>query len=380
MSFPPHPRSPKVPPPPIGHVIASQHRPSGEVLLDVFRAMSTSRRVESRVVELYRQNRITGGCYTGIGNEATSVGLAWPMIEGDVLVPTHRDMGAHLVRGHGVDEIMLQYMKRATSMTGGKDSGLHMGREGTDIVGMISHLAHMMPVAVGVALAERQQGKTSCVVTTVGDGSTSLGDFHESLNFAAVQKLPVVFVIENNQYAYSTPVTIQHAAPRLSDRALGYGMAGEQIDGTDVIAVLDAVSRALDRGRSGGGPTLIESVTMRMRGHSEHDDFRYVPKELIEAWKTWDPLTRTEEHLLREGLIDREGLGRIQKEIDEAIDRAVEAAERAPLPNGPEAEEGLFREWRPEWTVPNGITVLEGEAEAEPREGATVLQIGGGRR
>lgn len=345
----------------------------------MFQTMTASRLIETRVIELYRQNRITGGCYTGIGNEATSVGTAWPMAQDDVLVPTHRDMGSHLVRGHRPREIMLQYLKRAGSMTGGRDSGLHLGKEGSNIVGMISHLAHMMPVAVGVALAERQLGKTTCVLTTVGDGATSLGDFHESLNFAGVQKLPVLFVIVNNQYAYSTPVTLQYAAERLSDRAIGYGMHGEQIDGTDVIEAFDAARRAYQRGRSGGGPTLVESITMRMRGHSEHDDFRYVPRELMDAWRNWDPLARLEVHLLEQKLIDREGIAAIQKAAGAEIDQAVDEAERAAPPSGPEAVEGLFRTWDPAWTVPDGAEALAAETGDDGDEGAKVVSIGGSR-
>ena len=334
---------------------------SAEELKTLYRWMQLSRAIETRAVELYRQSRITGGCYTGIGNEATSVGSAFALAEQDVLVPTHRDMGSHLVRGHSPIDIMRQYLKRNTAQTQGKDSSLHLGREGSNIVGMISHLAHMMPVAVGIALAERQKATQTgkepiCVLTTVGDGATSLGDFHEALNFAAVHKLPVVFIIVNNQYAYSTPITLQYASSKLSDRAIGYGMTGEQIDGTNVLAVLQATRKALDRGRKGEGPTLIESMTMRMRGHSEHDDFRYVPKELIEQWSRWDPLKRTASYLLEHAWVDETWLTQTHQNIESELDIAVATAERDPAPNPEAAGQDIFRKWPSDWTTPSGET------------------------
>lgn len=317
-------------------------------------AMIRSRAIESRIVDLYRLGKITGGCYTGIGNEATSAGAALAMAPGDVLVPTHRDMGAHLVRGHTPLDIMRQYLKRGTSQTEGKDSGLHLGVEGAGIVGMISHLAHMMPVAVGVALAEQQKGSGAAVLTTVGDGSTSVGDFHEALNFAAVQRLPVVFVIENNQYAYSTPAALQYACPRLSDRAAGYGMPGQTIDGTDAILVWSSVRAAFARARAGGGPTLLESVTMRMRGHSEHDDFKYVPRALLDAWRRWDPIDRLAGAMSAAGTLGPGELEALRAAADAEIDRAVEVAEREPPPDPEAATRDVFRVWNPEWTVPSG--------------------------
>lgn len=316
--------------------------------------MLTSRLLEERIVELYRLGKITGGCYTGIGNEATSVGAASALDAGDVLVPTHRDMGAHLVRGHAPLDILRQYFKKGTSQTEGKDSGLHIGREGGDVIGMISHLAHMLPVAVGIALAEKQKGTNAAVLATVGDGSTSLGDFHEALNFAAVQKLPVLFIIQNNQYAYSTPITLQYACARLSDRAAGYGMPGAQIDGTDVIAVLAAARAAIARGRRGEGPTLLESVTMRLRGHSEHDDFKYVPSELIDRWRRWDPVERCGRYLVERGIADLATIEAERRAIGVAVDAAIDAAAADPAPDPAAAGRDVYRRWSPEWTVPSG--------------------------
>lgn len=298
-------------------------------------------------MELYRQGVITGGCYTGIGNEATSVGFALALEERDVVLPSHRDMGTHLVRGHTPLEVMRQYMKRKDCQTGGKDSSLHMGLEGANVIGHISPLAHNLPVATGVAFAERQKNSGAVVLATLGDGATSLGDFHEALNFAGVQRLPVLFVVVNNQYAYSTPTRLQYACERLSDRAIGYGMAGEQIDGTDALIVWDAAQRAVERARAGLGPTLIESVTMRMRGHSEHDDFRYVPPSLLERWQRWDPVARLERHL------GNEDLASLREDVDEEIEAAVETARAEPAPDPATARDGVYRSWDPGWTPPS---------------------------
>jgi TPP-dependent pyruvate/acetoin dehydrogenase alpha subunit len=325
---------------------AGVDHPDRSVQLALYEQMLRSRRIEERTIELYRQGAITGGCYTGIGNEATSVGFALAIGTEAVFLPTQRDMGTHLVFGHTPLDVMLQYLKREGCQTGGKDSSLHLGREGARLIGHISPLAHNLPVACGVAFAERRLGRNSVVLATLGEGATSLGDFHESLNFAAVQKLPIVFVVVNNQYAYSTPRTIQYACERLSDRAIGYGMAGLQLDGTDALAVHAAGREAAARARRGGGPTLIESMTMRMRGHSEHDDFKYVPKELLDRWRAWDPLARMERHLAG---ID---LSPIREKVDREIERAIEDALAAPPPAPESAKEGTFRAWDPAWTVP----------------------------
>jgi len=342
---PPAPPGPSSSVPPIGEGLRF---PDPSAALALYEALARTRRFDQRTGELYRLGDIVGGCYTGIGNEATSVGMAWPMAPGDVLVPTHRDLGAHFVRGHTLLDVARQYLKRETAQTRGRDSGLHLGQEGSDIVGMISHLAHMMPVAAGIAWAERRQGRATCVVTTVGDGSTSLGDFHETLNFASLHRLPIVFVIVNNQYAYATPTTLQYATPELSARAAGYGMAGQTVDGTDVVAVLRAVEAALARGRSGEGPTLLEARTMRMRGHSEHDDFSYVPPELIEAWSAWDPLKRFAAALVERGIATELELASAEETIVREVAEAFDAARSEPSPAPEGAQEGVFRRWSPE--------------------------------
>lgn len=361
-----HPYYPDPPAPPpdtvptIGARVDPARLPGPDEAKALLRGMLLSRRVERRIVELYRQGQISGGCYTGIGNEATSVGSAFAMVEGDVLVPTQRDMGSHLVRGHSALDVMRQYLKRGTSQTGGKDGGLHLGLEGTDVVGMISHLGHMMPVAVGVAMAERMKGRTAAVLTTIGDGATSLGDFHEALNFAAVHKAPVVFLIVNNQYAYSTPITLQYACERLADRGVGYGMPGHRLDGTDVVEVVNATRDAFERARRGEGPTLLECLTMRMRGHSEHDDFKYVPQPLLQRWEAWDPLVRFEAWATGTGRLTAEVIQGLHREVDAEVEAAIEAASREPEPDPATASEGVFRYWDPAWTVPDGVELEVG--------------------
>ena len=307
-----------------------------------------TRRLDQRIAALARQGRVPGAFYSGLGNEATAVGCAAALDQKDVLVPTHRDLGAHLVHGHGPRDVLLQYFKRAESQTGGKDVGLHLGRPGSNIVGMVSHVGHMLPVAVGCAWAESHKKSGAIVLTTIGDGGTSTGDFHEALNLASVRRLGVIFVIQNNQYAYSTPLEHQYACERLSDRAAGYGMAGEQVDGTDVLLVRDAARRAAERARRGHGPTLLECVTMRLRGHSEHDDASYVAPELLEQWQGWDPVDRTEAYLRARGM-DAAELVRVRADVDAEIEREVEYAESRPLPAPEEAARGVFARWEAGW-------------------------------
>lgn len=351
-AFPIHPLPPPEEVPPLGHDLPAEAHPEAGEAKKLYRSLLLTRRLDERAVALYREGAIIGGCYTGIGNEATSVGMAAPMAPDDVLVPTQRDLGAHLVRGHSALDILRQYLKRDTSQTRGRDSGLHLGREGGNIVGMVSHLGHMLAVATGVALAERQRGRSTAVVTTIGDGATSLGDFHEALNFAAVQRLAVVFVIVNNQYAYSTPPSLQYAVPRLSDRAEGYGMPGCQLDGTDLVGVVHHTREALARGRAGDGPTLLECRTMRMRGHSEHDDFKYVPPSLLEAWARWDPVPRMKAYIETRYGTDEAFFDATEADVAAEIDAAETQAKSEPTPDPTSAIVGVYRRWASEWTVP----------------------------
>jgi pyruvate dehydrogenase E1 component alpha subunit len=313
-------------------------------LLGMYRTMRLTREFEMRVVRLYRQGKIVGGVYTGTGNEAVSVGSAWALGKDDILAPMHRDLGALFVRGEKARDMMCQYLGRRNSPTRGKDGNMHQGYIELNILGMISHLGALIPVAVGAALAGMIRGRRQVAMNYIGDGGSSLGDFHEGLNFAAVYKVPFVLIIENNQYAYSTPTRLQYACKDLVDRAAGYGVHGDMVDGNDILAVYSVCKRAVERARDGGGPTLIEAKTMRMRGHSEHDDHFYVPKELLDEWRQRDPIDRFEKYLKTHGLLPDSIRAEIEREVTSEIDEAVEFAEASPLPEGPEAAEGVYAE------------------------------------
>jgi TPP-dependent pyruvate/acetoin dehydrogenase alpha subunit len=306
--------------------------------------MSLTRAFEERLIRLYKQGKIVGGVYTGRGNEGVSVGSAFALEPRDVLAPMHRDLGAALVKGDSVRTLMLQFLARLESPTKGKDSNLHHGSRELNTLGMISHLGTMIPVTVGAALAEKMRGTGAVALTYIGDGASSIGDFHEGLNFAAVQKLPFILIIENNQYAYSTPSKLQYVCARLADRAAGYGMPGVQIDGTDVLEVLRVTREAVDRARRGQGPTLIETVTMRMRGHSEADNFSYVPKELLDAWEAKDPVLRFEAILLEQGVLSEDARNDVRARIERELDEATSYALDAPMAPGEEASRGVYED------------------------------------
>ncbi len=311
-------------------------------LLAMYRAMRMTREFEMRLVSLYRQGKIVGGVYTGTGNEAVSVGSASALGKDDILAPMHRDLGALFVRGEKPRDMMCQYLGRRNGPTRGKDGNMHQGYIELNILGMISHLGALIPVAVGASLAGMMKGRKQVAMNYIGDGGSSIGEFHEGLNFAAVYKVPFVLIIENNQFAYSTPTRLQYACKDLVDRAVGYGVHGEMVDGNDVLAVYRVCKRAVERARDGGGPTLIEAKTLRMRGHSEHDDHSYVPKELLEEWRQRDPIMRFEKYLRDHNLLPETIRKEIEREVLAEIDEAADFAERSPLPEGPEALEGVY--------------------------------------
>jgi TPP-dependent pyruvate/acetoin dehydrogenase alpha subunit len=308
----------------------------------LLRYMLLMRGIEERAMSLYKQGRVPGSFYDGFGQEAVSTGAAFAMGPADRLCVLHRDLAAHLVRGVEPARILGQYMGRAGGVTGGREGNVHFGDPKLGCVGMVSMLPDMMVVATGIAMAFRLRGEARCALTWVGDGATSRGDFHEAMNWAAVQRLPVIFVLENNQYAYSTPLDLQFAVDPV-ERARGYGFPGERVDGNDVEAMFEATRRARERALA-GGPTLIEAVTMRMHGHAAHDDMRYVPPELIEQWRGRDPIERQEAKVAALG-VDVEGL---RAEVTAAVDAAAEQALALPMPDPAGVEEGVFCEGEPE--------------------------------
>ncbi len=306
---------------------------SREQKRDLYRFMRSNRVVEEKLVNLYRQGKVVGGLYRSLGQEATSVGTAYALKKGDIVGPLIRNLGVVLVMGYSPRDVMTQYMARATSPSGGKDCNLHFGNPDRGVISPISMLGALVPVMAGIALAGRMQKKDIVTMTWIGDGGTSTGAFHEGINFAAVQKLPLVVVAENNGWAYSTPFKKQTAAKSLVDKAVAYGIPGEQVDGNDVLAVYAAARRAVDRARSGEGPTLIEAMTYRMKGHAEHDAQAYVPKEELEEWRQRDPLERCARSLIASGDATAEELAAIDRAVMEEIDREAEAAEKSPLPD-----------------------------------------------
>src|SRR5438876_9394331 len=255
-----------------------------EDLLGIYRNLLITRGIEERGHILYRQGKIPGSFYTGRGNEAASVGVATAMGADDVGTPLQRDLGVHVTRGLEPWRILAQYMGRVDGPTRGRDGNVHLADSKLGLLAMVSHLPAMLPVAVGCALAFRIREERRVAVAWYGEGASARGDAHEGMNLAGVRALPVVFICDNNQWAYSTPTHLEYATEHVADRAAAYGFEGVRVDGTDILAVYREARRAIEKAREGGGPTLIESVTLRMEGHAVHDDAYYVPKELFERW------------------------------------------------------------------------------------------------
>jgi TPP-dependent pyruvate/acetoin dehydrogenase alpha subunit len=305
----------------------------------LLRAMLLMRGIEERAMSLYRQGKVPGSFYDGYGQEAVSAGAAFAMAAQDRLCILHRDLAAHLIRGVPPGRIFAQYLGRETGITRGRDGNVHFGDRHLGCVGMVSMLPDMMLVATGMAMAFKLRGERRCALTWFGDGSTSRGDFHEALNWAGVQRLPIVFVLENNQYAYSTPLDKQFAVDPVR-RADAYGLLGVTVDGNDAEAMFEAARAARERALDGAGPTLIEAVTMRMHGHAAHDDMKYVPKAQVEEWRARDPIERQEARLRALGF-DVEAL---RAQVAAEIDAAAEEALSAPMPDPAQATSGVFCE------------------------------------
>jgi TPP-dependent pyruvate/acetoin dehydrogenase alpha subunit len=313
----------------------------------LLRHMLLMRISEERALTLYRQGKVPGSFYDGSGQEAISVGASFVLAPRDRLCILHRDLGAHFVRGVTPDRYLANYMGRADGVTGGKDGNMHFGDRRLGCVGMVSMLPDMAQVAVGLALAFKMRREQRVAMTFFGDGATANGQSHEALNFAGIHRLPVVFLLENNQFAYSTPNELEFAVDPV-ERARTYGFPGLKVDGNDVEAVFDAAREAVDRARRGDGPTLIECETMRMHGHGAHDDMSYVPKEMFEEWRRRDPIERYERRLAEEHGFDDEELREIREDVKGEVAEAAEKALASPMPEPDLATEGVFAErWEP---------------------------------
>jgi TPP-dependent pyruvate/acetoin dehydrogenase alpha subunit len=313
-----------------------------EDLLGVYRNMLITRGIEERGHILYKQGKIPGSFYTGRGNEAASVGVATAMGPEDVGTPLHRDMGVHVSRGVEPWRIFAQYMGRRDGPTRGKDGNVHMADSNLGLLAMVSHLPAMLPVAVGCALAFRIREEAHVSVGWFGEGASARGDAHESMTFAGTRRLPVVFVCDNNQWAYSTPTHLEYATEHVADRATAYGFEGIVVDGTDVLAVYREAKRAIEKARQGGGPTLLECLTLRMEGHAVHDDAFYVPKEMFEEWAKRDPLERFRTWLQEHAELSQEEEDQVAAGVKKLLNDALQRADESPLPEPGELLEGVF--------------------------------------
>jgi pyruvate dehydrogenase E1 component alpha subunit len=333
--------------------LAGEAEPPGELdglgltredLVNMLRAMLLTRGVEERGLILYKQGKVPGSFYSGRGNEAAAVGTGMALRPQDVATPTQRDMGVHIVRGLPPWRILAQYMGRVDGPMRGRDGNVHMADPALGTFPMVSHMGAMAPIAVGMALAFRIRGERRVAATWFGDGASARGDVHEAMNFAGVRRLPVVFFLDNNQWAYSTPTRLQYACERLAGRATAYGFEGVSVDGTDVIAVHREARRAIEQAREGGGPALVECVTLRMEGHGAHDDASYIPKELHDEWAKRDPIERFRERLRASAGLTGDEEAALAASVAEVLDDAVRRAEASPLPDPDTAGDGVYAE------------------------------------
>jgi pyruvate dehydrogenase E1 component alpha subunit len=303
--------------------------------------MMLMRASEERALTLYRQGKVPGSFYDGHGQEAVSAGSAYVLGPRDRMCILHRDLAAHFIRGVTPDRYLANFMGRSGGVTGGRDGNMHFGDRHLGCVGMVSMLPDMAQVATGMALAFKMRAEPRVAMTYFGEGSTANGQWHEAMNFAGIHQLPVVFVLENNKFAYSTPNELEFAVDPVQ-RAEGYGFPGVSVDGNDVESVFEAARIAADRARAGEGPTLIECHTMRMHGHGAHDDMSYVPPELLEEWKRRDPIDTYVAWLLAEEDIRPDEVEALRSSVREQVDECARKATESPMPDPDDAARGVF--------------------------------------
>lgn len=313
-----------------------------ELLLAMLDGVVKARAFEDRMHAMYRSGDLLGSYYSGNWHEAIGVGVMAAMRFEDYFAPLHRDVGAHLMRGMPPEQIMGSFMGKAIAPTGGRDGTLHYGRLDLNTYNPPSHIPANYPVATGMAFAAKYRGEDRVAVAMCGDGSTSRADFHEAVNIAGALQLPCIFVIQNNQYAYSTPLALQTHSLNFAVKGVAYGIPGIKVDGTDVIAVYDAATEAIARARAGGGPTLLEAVTMRMHGHAEHDSADYVPSEMREEWAQKDPVALYEKRLIEAGIISEDEATKVREDARQWAIDARKVALAAPMPDPGSIEEGVY--------------------------------------
>ncbi len=367
------------PPPPIRE---SKYL-SREQCIEIYRWMLLNRRMETALENLYKQGKVVGGVYFGLGQEACSCASAYALRKDDWLGPMIRNQGSLLVRGFSPADIMMQYMAKAGSPTEGCDASSHFGDiEKRNVVSPISTLGDLIPVLAGVALGARLQGKHIAVMTYIGDGGQSTGVTYEGLNFAAVQNLGLVLIVENNLWAYSTPADMQFRVKDLAERAIAYGIPGVIVDGTDACQVYDACHEACERARRGQGPTLIEAKMMRMKGHAIHDAAEYVPKPLFEYWKKRDPIARFQDYLVK----DKKWLSPAENEkliagVEQQLEADRDLAVNSPMPTPESAADGVYceagcHEIKPKYAMPGSAKIgARGGKPASPKPSEAAVHL-----
>lgn len=319
---------------------------SDDQLKDVLHKLKLCRYFDERMEALYRQGRLPGAIYSGRGQEGTHVGVVYPLRDDDSLFPTHRDLSAQLTKGLELRRVMAQFWGRIDGYTRGRDGNSHIGDwQGNRTWTVMSHLPIAYPVACGAALAYKRRGEPRVAMAICGDGATSNGRWHEALNVSGIYELPVVWVVNNNLYAYSAPNPLEFPVPTIAERAGAYRMPGVRVDGANVLDVYEAAAEAVDRARDGGGPTLIESVSLRWRGHAGHDPAKYVPKELLEDYmQNKDPVKRFEELLRSNGVVDDTTVKELDERIQREFDDGYEFAQSSPFPEPGDVTKGLWVE------------------------------------
>ena len=332
--------------------ITDTSRPSASLTknhrLEMYYFARLARDIEERLVILFRQSKVIGGLYRSLGQEGESVGTAYALKKTDAILPLIRNMGALTTMGVRPKEIFLQYMAKGESNSRGRDLNIHIvnlpeeGRAEPVVVGPISMLGDSIPVAAGIAMGARMRGRDLVAMAWIGDGATSTGAFHEGLNFAAVQRAALVVVAEDNKYAYSTPISKQMAITRIDERAAAYGIPHEMVDGNDILAVYDVAKRMVDRARAGQGASLIGIDTMRMQGHAQHDDARYVPKDLLERWKARDPIALYRQQLIETGVASAKELEEIDGMTKNYAAEEAQLAEESPMPDPASVTRGVY--------------------------------------
>jgi len=313
-----------------------------EELWDIYKSMKTQRLLEERLLKLYKGGQLSGAVYPGIGQEASMAGIGAGMGKNDIFGGTHRDLGVQIKRGVSLNEIALNFFGKKHGPSKGRDGNSHFGVVDKGTLMVVSPLPDSAPVAVGWALASQQSDSGVVAVANCGEGATATGTWHESINMAGVHNLPVVFTVQNNQFAYSSPNEVEFGTPNVADRGLGYGIESKLIDGNDIYQVIDTMYDACEKARSKGGPTLVELVTFRHHGHAGHDPAEYVEDEVRDFWLKRDPILRFEEALIEESLFTKNDFENLGEELEKEIKNTIDWAKEQDDPDPQEEIEDMF--------------------------------------